>query len=88
MQNFAMQACSRDVRDGLGLAAGTRMAARELAEVGIPNRLAWQVVKEHGANALTALTQDPYTTLRPFRGYSFRCVTGCIVVMPGPSALD
>lgn len=82
VQMFAMQASSRGIRGGLCGTVGTRMAARELAEVGVPNRLTWQVVEEHGTNALGALTQDPYTTLRPLRGYSFRCVATCIVVMP------
>ena len=54
--------------------AGTRTAAHELAEVGVPHRLAWQVVEKHGANAMAALVEDPYSTLRPFRGYSFRSV--------------
>ncbi|KAK9840143.1 hypothetical protein WJX74_004093 [Apatococcus lobatus] len=51
---------------------GTREAARELAAVGVPSRLAWQVVEEHGATAMATLTKDPYTTLRPLQGYSFR----------------
>lgn len=66
--------------------AGTRMAARELAEIGVPSRLAWQVVEEHGTNALAALMQDPYTTLRPFRGYSFRWVAGCMMALPHSSS--
>ena len=54
--------------------AGTRAAAHELAEVGVPHHLAWQVVEKHGANAMAALAEDPYSTLRPFHGYSFRSV--------------
>ena len=49
-----------------------RAAASELVQAGLSVQLAGQVVEEHGTDALAALSQDPFTTLRDLRGYTFR----------------